>query len=69
MQNMSKKLQIRMGFVIANHDTENRSNDLPIYLVLYESLTMLEKKSVVGADESEELILDAFLSNFYFYMI
>lgn len=41
---MSKKLQIRMGFVIANHDTENSSNDLPIYLVLYESLTMLEKK-------------------------
>lgn len=60
-----------MGFVIANHDTENSSNDLPIYLVLYESLTMLEKKkkSVVGADESEEPTLDAFLSNFYFYMI
>lgn len=58
-----------MGFVIANHDTEDRSNDLPIYLVLYETLTMLEKKYVVGEDGSEELTLDAFLSNFYFYMI
>lgn len=58
-----------MGFVTANHDTENRSNDLPIYLVLYAGLTMLGKKCVVGADESEEPILDAFLSNFYFYMI
>lgn len=66
---MSKKLQMRMGFVTANHDTENRSNDLPMYLVLYESLTMLEKKYVVGADESEEPALDAFLSNFYFYII
>lgn len=58
-----------MGFVIANHDTENRSNDLPIYLTLYESLTMLKKKCVMGADESDEPTLDAFLSNFYFYMI
>lgn len=45
---MSKKLQMRMGSVTANHDTENRSNDLPIYLVLYESLTMLEKKVCGG---------------------
>lgn len=57
-----------MGFVIANHDTENRSNDLPIYLVLYESLK-IQKKCVVGADESDEPTLDAFLSNFYFYII
>lgn len=45
---MSNKLQIRMGFVTANHDTENRSNDLPIYLVLYAGLTMLEKKVCGG---------------------
>lgn len=58
-----------MGFVIANHDTEDRSNDLPIYLVLYETLTILEKKYTVGEDGSEEFTLDAFLSNFYFYII
>lgn len=58
-----------MGFVIVDHDTEDRSNDLPIYLVLYEILTVLKKKSMVGEDGSEEFTLDAFLSNFYFYMI
>ena len=58
-----------MGFVIANHDSEDRSNDLSIHLVLYETLTMLKKKHVVGEDGSKELTLDAFLSNFYFYMI
>lgn len=58
-----------MSFVIADHDTEDRSNDLPIYLVLYETLTALKKKSMVGEDGSEEFTSDAFLSNFYFYMI
>lgn len=59
-----------MSFVTAHHDTNDRSNDLPIYLVLY--VTILGgggRKYIVGEDGSEEFTLDVFLSNFYFYII
>lgn len=55
-----------MGFVMANHDTENRSNDLPIYLVLYESLTMLKKKVWWGQMKVKNLFWMPFLATSIF---
>lgn len=37
-----------------------------MYVVLYETLTMLEKKCVVGEDGSKEFTLDAFLATSIF---
>jgi len=55
-----------MGFVTATHDTKERSNDLSIYLVLYETLTMLEKSTWWGKMEVKNLLQMPFLATSIF---